>query len=181
MSKLVVSCPQKATIFLFWVLSWTFCAVLICTFSFPCHPSVSFQVVSSVSTARGESRASWPCPVPWGITFWRTWTWSFPIPTLCPSTWTSCSLSSWSWHRTVCGTPSATRRRSASSGNGWTSHISAPRASSSSPSTAVALTTSRSWWSSLKARTMKRSDLSHTHTHTIYTFLKWSSDNKKIF
>lgn len=110
------------------------------------------QAGSSASTARGASRASWPCPVLWAITHWRTSTWSSRIPTSCRLTWTSCSQSSWSWRRMACGIPLATRRRFASSESDWTSHISAPRALSSSPSIVVAPTTSPSWWSSLKAR-----------------------------
>lgn len=110
------------------------------------------QEASSVSTVPGESKASWPCHALLATTPWKTLTWSSPIPTSCPLTWTSCSLSSWSWRRTGCGTPSATKRPSATSGSAWTSRISAPRASSSSPSTAVAPTTSPSWWSNSKAR-----------------------------
>ena len=153
-SRSLMAVTRKTSVSLLFPLPLC-CSVIMFHFplliqTFPlCLPP---QAGSSASMARGVSRASWPCPVLWAITPWRTSTWSSPIPTSCRLTWISCSQSSWSWRRMACGIPSATRRRFASSESDWTSHISAPRASSSSPSIAVAPTTSPSWWSSLKAR-----------------------------
>lgn len=121
------------------------------------RPSFLIQGASSVSTARGECRASWPCRARWATTRWRTSMWWCQTLMWWPLTLTNYSLSSWSWPQMACGTRSATRRPCVSSVNASTSRTSEPRASCYSHSTAAAPITSLSWWWSSKAPRMENS------------------------